>query len=245
MEHKRTESMELIQDGREDMGVKRHRIMMEDRNRGLKKILRQKSGVTLVELVVTFALLAIFMTAACQVMADAIKVYHKIRAVGEARQVADTLMDKVCAMIEGAKDTSPVEISGDGSRISFTEKTGSAVCITTTDHWKEIGDTDPESSNSRNPGKYDGKDNLAVIYYYAVFDPGASDGVRKNKYQAVDWMFDKGVYMEYTVKSFTFQWAKSGGEYPANVIKAVLTLESPRYGEYTASRYIQCYNLPQ
>lgn len=215
------------------------------RKQNINRILHQRSGVTLVELVVTFALLTIFLTSTCLVMADGIKVYHKLRALSEAGQVSDTLMDKICTMVEGAKATSPVEMRGDGSILSFTEKTGSSVCITTTRHWKEIGDTDTESSNYRHPDKYDGTDNLVVIYYYAVFDQDTSDAVRKNKYQAVDWMFDEAVYMDYTVKSLTFQWAdEDGGEYPENVVQVQLVIESPRYGEYTAARYVRCYNLP-
>lgn len=224
------------------MDMKCRMIILKE---NLKKILRRRGGVTLVELVVTFALLTIFLTATCQIMASGIKVYHKIRAVGEARQAADTLMDKVCTMLEGAKATSPVTIGEGGSRITFTEKSGSSVCITTTRHWKEIKDTDPESSNFRDPGKYDSSENYMVIYYYAVFDQSASDGVRKNKYQAVDWMFDPAFYMGYTVQSLTFKWAdESGTVYPKNVIQVELTLESPLYGEYTAEKFVQCYNLP-
>lgn len=42
-------------------------------------IVSEKLGTTIVELVVTFALIAIFANGTCQVIANAIKVYHRMQ----------------------------------------------------------------------------------------------------------------------------------------------------------------------
>ena len=67
----------------------------------LRSILKEKKGVTLVELVVAFALIAMFAAGVCQAASSAMKVYQKIRGRNQARQTADTLMDKIVGEIQG------------------------------------------------------------------------------------------------------------------------------------------------
>ena len=47
----------------------------------LKKALRNKRGVTLVELVVTFALISLFVVLSTQVISSAMSVYYKIQSI--------------------------------------------------------------------------------------------------------------------------------------------------------------------
>jgi hypothetical protein len=80
----------------------------------------------------------------------------------------------------------------------------------------------------------DGKNYLAIHYYEVKTGDKVS-------YYAVDWMFDKAVYMGYYVKDISF--AKAGDDYDSNVIEVSITTASEKYGEYTTKSYVHCYNM--
>ena len=69
---------------------------------GRRRILN-KSGATLVEMVVTFALLGLFLVVACQAVSYCAKVYYQVKGVSYGRQIASTLMDKIVGELEGAQ----------------------------------------------------------------------------------------------------------------------------------------------
>lgn len=56
-----------------------------------------------------------------------------------------------------------------------------------------------------------------------------------------NWTFDKKTYMGYTIKELTFSQPK--GDYANNIIYMSLTLTSPKYGDYSVGKYIECYNF--
>ena len=63
-----------------------------------------KKGVTMTELIVTFALISIFVMLAGQVIASAMGIYHKIQSVEYGKQVSDTIMNKIIGELSGAQD---------------------------------------------------------------------------------------------------------------------------------------------
>lgn len=217
----------------------------------IKQSLKSKQGMTLVELVVTFALLALFATSTCMMLSTAIRVYHQIRGLNNARQVCDTLMDKITGQIEGAQVGVPtgetagqkktLKIYKDGSVIELYDRTGSHIAITTTDHYDGIQGVEV-------PGKYnpDVDQNQMVIYYYPVLSQSgsASEENRQTRYAAVDWLYDKAAYMGFEIKSLKFYWvAPDGVDYNKNVFKVELELTSPQYGSFKSTRYLECYNF--
>lgn len=75
-----------------------------------------KKGATMAELLVTFALLAIFLTSAAAIMTPATVVYQKIKHQSYARNVSDILMEKICGELAGASDAVNVVVADDGSK---------------------------------------------------------------------------------------------------------------------------------
>lgn len=214
----------------------------------IKTILKNRRGITLVELVVTFALLGLFATSTCLMLSSAIKVYHQIRGLNNAIQVSDTLLDKITGVFEGAqvgsakgniiKDTRTLKIAADGTYVDLYDRTGSHIVITTTDH----GGVIPER-----PALADTLKNQLLIYYYPVKTSKADlsgNEINDTFYEGVDWRYDTSAYMGFSVKSLTFTWVgQDGGEYPKNVFKVDLTLVSDRDGEFESTRYVECYNF--
>lgn len=94
------------------------------------RIINNRKGFTLVELVVSFALIAIFMTATLGVSAGALKVYNRVSQLAKARVVADMLAETVVAELQTAvaggagEHESILEVSG--SQVAYKNRQGRA-----------------------------------------------------------------------------------------------------------------------
>lgn len=73
-----------------------------------------------------------------------------------------------------------------------------------------------------------------VVHYYPVV-------VASGEVKSTDWVFDQKAYMGYSINELKFTQPK--GDYADNIIYMSLTLHSSRYGDFTYTEYIQCYNL--
>lgn len=189
---------------------------------GLKirnKILKQNKGFTLVELMVTFALLGLFMVAVTKVISYTVIIYHEAKAADYGLEVAGELGDKVSGIVSSMRvdiDMSLNDIlkNGDMTKLPCV-KDGSFYMMDATGCPVSIGKDDAGY--------------LKIVYYKENED---------KSYKAVPWYFDKKAYMGYSIQDFNLD--KASGEYPDNVYKFEVTLHSDRYGEYSASRYIRC-----
>lgn len=183
------------------------------------------SGVTLTELIVTFALLAIFLIAATRVISYVIGIYYAASGNSYGLQVSNMISNKIVGQIEGASAVmEPVvskgAISADIDSITLIDKTGSKITIFA-------------SPQSRPDGTSEG---MYLNIHYDEVKEGSS-----LKYEPVDWRFDSKAYMGYIVKGLKFE--NPGTDYPDNVLKMTLVLHSDRYGDYTSTYYIKCVNV--
>lgn len=214
--------------------MRRQRKPSGEIKRRLCALFRQKAGVTIVELIVTFLLITLFTTGTCRLMADSMNIYNKIRVLNHVQQSMDTILDKVTGEIEGA------QVNMRGKADSGEDVAGNIQpTLTITADQKSIKLYDRTSSeitiSSGKDRENDGKD--VVIITYAAVQGSSGD----ETYREVKWMFDRSVYVDFQVKKLKFSLAGEG--YPKNVIKVELTLTSPRYGDYTNTRYVACYNF--
>lgn len=224
----------------EDM---KHSILFIQKKKHCMKGYKNKRGVTLIELIVTFALISLFTVLSCQLLSTAFGVFYRIQYLNYGMQVSDTLMDKIGGEIEGALvgvtrpgiDNEP-DADGEhtliirGDSIDFYEKTGSHIKI--------------RSGVPDYKDEYVDKNfNQLVIHYYGVTSVKEGTEV-KVIYDAVDWTFDKNMYLGYQIEELTFSQADpTGAEYPQSVIVIKLRLKHSKYGVYESTRYIDCYNF--
>lgn len=193
------------------------------KNNSMEKL--NNKGTTLVELTVSFALLALFMVAATRIISYTVTIYHSAKAATYGMEVSNMISNKVVGQIEGAKDSTPVVVtSGAGGidTISFMDETGSKVSISAAPQ------TMPGGGST--PGNY------MCIYYDEVTDGSV-------KYDAVEWRFDSEAYMGYTVSELDFEYP--GTEYGKNVLRMNLSLHSEKYGEYETAYYIKCVDVDE
>ena len=69
----------------------------------MKKLKNDNAGITLAELVVTFALMGIFLAAAAAVISSSIMVHAQMSGTMYASTVSETLLDKVTGELAGAR----------------------------------------------------------------------------------------------------------------------------------------------
>jgi hypothetical protein len=188
-----------------------------------RRTLRGRGGYTLTEMVVTFALLAIFSVALLYVITASSNIYSSASGHAYAQTVSETILEKVSGEISDAQpgaqnqygvtvlDGSGQIAGGAGEGIAFCGRTGSQVYIVTAD-------------------------GQVLIHYRPVED-------NSRHLKAVDWTFDDAVYHGFRVESLTFSIVQKDGA-NTNVIRMQLTLKNEKTGfTYEAERYAQCYNF--
>lgn len=92
-------------------------------------------GSTLAEMIVTFALIGIFMTAAVGVIGSAVITHTEITAAMYAQTVSETLMDKITGELAAAQANHEpaVVIDEFGEEIAFYNRNGEAVVCSVED----------------------------------------------------------------------------------------------------------------
>lgn len=214
--------------------------------RKLRQLLRQlhkkNGGFTLVEMIATFMLIGLFMIAASKVIANTMSVYYEAKGTANGMQVSSIIAAKIQSEIEGAKPEQIIRevTNADGTVSDQTEEYVMQLSPdpalgggSETGGCNKIEFTDAKGSHVYIGVNTDG---YLVVHYFM----DSADGTPEDK---TDWMFDKKSYMGYTIKELKFRQPK--GDYAENIIYMSLTLHSPRYGDFTYTEYIQCYNLDE
>jgi len=214
-------------------------------------------GSTLIEMLVCFALLGIFMSAAAVIISNVTNVYFDVKGQTYGRQVADIVMSKISGEIEGAKISKEDEFTRPVIFRSFEDEAVNNLSGTKIDLYDR---TDTHIQIYVEDGEL-------KIRYFEINPPKAKpdpeyDAGHKDE---VIWTFDEAVYMGYSIKSLRFVPANKGkadtgtdttiedtaykdkaagsNEYPGNVVGVYLTLESPQYGEFYFYKYVKMYNI--
>lgn len=197
------------------------------------RILNNK-GMTLVEMLATFALLGLFMVAATRVIAYVMGIYYAAKGNTYGLEVTNMISNKIVGQLEGASTINSFERDLNGTKtpwktplitdssdgldvIKFVDSTGSVVTFSV-----------PSTTQVLN------------INYAETQNYNAETG---EGYAETNWYFDPAAYMGYTIYKFDF--TDPGDAYPDNVIKLDLGVTSPKYGEFDTSYYIKCYGVDE
>lgn len=216
-------------------------------------------GSTLIEMIVCFALLGIFMSAAAVVLANVTNVFFDVKGQSYGRQVADIILGKITGEIEGAKisiepgsygqpliyQTSADAAAGNisGYKIDLYDRTDTHIQMYAEDgalkiRYFEINPPKPKSTPEYQAGHRD-----EVIW---TFDEAVYQGYKITSLRFVPANMGRGGSSEElgtTMEDSAYEYTFAENDYPGNVVGVYLTLESPQYGEFYAYRYIKMYNL--
>lgn len=213
-----------------------------DKAARIKKL--NNAGLTLVEMIVTFALLGLFMVAATRVISYTVNIYYAAKGINMGLEVSNMVTDKVAGMMSGMRNDIEMNLDTLGTTLTADDSFDGSVTTT----------TDFPVMNQDNSAIYFVDESGCPVRIGLKNDPADSDGYLQItyfsednsvpgviSYKAVPWYFAKENYMGYNVKDFTIE--KAGADYPDNVFKLTCTVTSERFGDYTAERYIKCRNL--
>lgn len=205
---------------------------------------KKNTGTTLVEIIVTFALLGIFLAASAAIIGLISNQYFHVKGETYSKQVTDILMEKVSSEIEGAKylpsatgeeDANPdyPQFADDYKSISIYDRTDTKVTLSASDG--------------------------ELLLDYAGFTDNVNPSNSRN---ATTWKFDQGVYNGYTLEELYFVRGDQLGSFMGNVTGAsdfgltsgqvsygkditvvFLKLNSAKYGDYYTYRVVKMYNV--
>lgn len=201
---------------------------------------RKDHGATLIEMIVCFALLGIFMACASALITSITSIYYSIRGEIYSREVSDIVMEKIVSELDGAKYTKETEpgvdygnpkISADHKSIDLYDKTDTRVIL-----------------------RKNNKDKLEIYYYPIQYEPGSADN--RN---ATNWYFDDSVYNGFFVADLAFYRGGDSitaevsteyglgsidmNDYGDNVVLVLLKMNSEKYGVYHYHRFVRMANV--
>ena len=192
----------------------------------ITRLKKNRTGATLVEVMVTFALIGLFLLAATTAVSAAMNAFYRMEAISRAIVVSDTILDKAegelsGAMADGASLCLGGSTEGDGwwSTICFYTANGS-----------------PVRMQSEDAG--DGKGKFS-LYYYPVQDTSGTD--TSGNSSGTDWTFDEKFYQGFWVTQLSFRW-NGTVESPDNIIEIKLSLTNGT-ASYSQTRFVQCTNF--
>lgn len=212
-----------------------------------KRLQLNNEGTTLVELIVSFVLLSLFMVAATRVISYTMITYYEAKAIANGMEVCNLISNKISSELEDSladsflqmnskewkqserlhfAESTPTTslnmmLSQDGNKIVYYDKNGNQVCL------------------------YVDERGYLVFHYYPIIY-GENDPSNR---LSDDWVYDPGAYLGYTVNSIKISQAKYNddgtinGDYNDNILKLEISVHSPKYGEYYVVQYIECYNF--
>ena len=214
--------------------------------RNHKRISRMNNrGTTLVEMLVCFVLLAIFLVAAFSIITHIASLYYQVKGETYGKQVSDIILEKAQAEIEGAKLDGDVILFGEGETEGAADNTaGSNITLYDKTNTKVMLFADELSDTC--------SDVVFKIHYYEFTN-------EEGKTNANTWKFDKNVYNGYQISELKFirggslndgtnqALANSYGindttGYGNDVVVILLKLHSERYGDYKSYRFVRMYN---
>lgn len=209
-----------------------------------RKKTKSNKGMTLVEMVVSFALLSIIVAASTVIISNVTVLYYRVRGENYARQISNIVITKITSEVSGAKfSTKNVaanprilkKIDGvtlDGNAIELYDRTNTRVRI------------------------YSENGHLKVHYPSITVE----DDDTKNRTDT-DWNYDEKIYNGFTIDELYFVQADAYEntdlatrygitgfdmtQYPDNVIAVYMTLSSPKYGKFQVYRYVRVYEAPE
>lgn len=199
-----------------------------------------KKGFTLVELIVSFAILMILLGGVVALLPAFFNQYNHVQNTARTQSIGTTLLELLEGQLGYATSTINIVTtkSDDYDIIEFDDKDGNEVKLSVlTDSFKEYLNNSENYIIDKGNNKLD-KD--LFIFHYT--ETKSVENADKTLRDAVNWGYNTDFYMNNIVKEFHVQPA--GNEYRRNVLQVSFTLINSRNGmENKFTRLIECSNF--
>ncbi|MBQ8596935.1 MAG: hypothetical protein IJ409_04015 [Lachnospiraceae bacterium] len=182
---------------------------------------KDNRGTTLAEMIVTFALIGIFLVSAAGIISSAVILHSRLSSSMYAQSVGETLIDKLTGELAAAQP------KGYRSLVIGESETAGGT----------LGEGVAFYDREGNKARCFVREGRLVFSY--------EESVKVNEYGEVmvsperEWMLDDKAYMGYQITDI--QFAKLGDK---NVLEITIKIKNLKTGfEYTVSRCTGCYNF--
>ncbi len=212
----------------------------------MKRLWKNRGGFTLVEIIVTFTLTAIFMSSAAMVLSTFMRSHAVASAVATEQDVAAIVMDTITGSLDGALYSGYFQ-SADGfnpegeTKPALSGEAGKkpALLIRNEGGNSVVWYFDEESGNAVKMylKQEDGKGCLAMDYFV---NPGA-EAETGAAWEKVPWQLGTGVYQNCSLEKFTVSQVNN-----TSCLKIEVIIKNPLAGDehlFTMQRAVDCYNL--
>ena len=196
----------------------------------LFRTIKNNDGFSLIELIVAFMLLSIFMTAACTLLTNYTKLYTQINTMALGENVAETVMSTI---EDSISRSSSVEIDDDKYLVDGTFKDGDRLVYKTPNGNTIIlyafDDSDPDDNGI-----------LRLLQSKTFPDPTADDSKK--------WSLGKEAYMKYRISELNFEkYSKStGNDAHKNIVYVTMKIRNTQTGSETIrKKLIECYETEE
>ncbi len=232
----------------------------------MKRLRKNCKGFTLVEIIVTFTLTAIFMSAAALTLSTFMRSHTVASAVATEQSVASIVIGTASDALSAAGYESDIfgdngnglhlpageSVSAPSDSLDEDAKKKCALLILddgtgNSEVWYVDGETNnvvrmyvKEESGS---GESAEKKGYLALDYYVRPEAGPAIGVEWKK---VPWQLGKGVYQNCSIESFNVSVVKTPAGAPSSCLSITLKLKNGLAGEdhsFTLKRAFDCYNL--
>lgn len=214
----------------------------------MKKLKNNRSGFTLVEIIVTFALTALFISSATLVLSTFLKSHAVASAVATEQDVASMIIETVSGELSAAGYVQNTDFRDAG----LNDFVGAPILPPNV--------TDEEAKNyrlvikngsevwyfsgaSKNVVRMYLKDQFLTLEYYVKPKADAPEGT---PWETTEWKLGEASYHGCSLDSFSVEQIKKEDGTPTSCLEVTLKLSNRLAGEgntYTMRRSFDCYNL--
>lgn len=204
------------------------------KNKRQLNIRKDNKGTTLAEMIVTFALIGLFLACAVAVISSSVLMHGEITGAMRAQTVGDMLLTKITGELAAAQ-LGPADEYG---LIWETSEGAPAMIIgSSEDTGADVGNGVAFYSRDGLKTRIYIKDGLLILHYDALHRINPDGTVISEPER--EWGFDSRTYMGYRITDFEVFRANDG-----NVIEVKITLLNLKTGyEYSARKTVGCYNF--
>lgn len=192
---------------------------------------KKKFGFTLVELIVSFAVLSILLGAVAVLLPSFLNQYNHVQSTSRTQTIGNTLMELIEGQLSYATSSINLNtVDNNGFTIvEYDDQDGNAVYMSVlTDDFKTKYGSENKLSN-----------NLFILRYAEASDSGDAGLVNR---QAIDWGYTDDFYLNNKVTAFTV--SKAPSEYRENILEVSFTLTNSKNGmENKFTRLVECTNF--
>lgn len=183
---------------------------------------KDNRGITLTEMIVTFALVAIFMAAAVSVITSAVVTHSELTASMYAQSVGEMLLDKVTGELAGANAE-----KGHGIVISSRQQKEEELIESSAEFY------------DRERRKTTCKINNGLLTFHYPQEVVTDREGRTSIGEEEDWALEEKAYMGFRVTHMQIRRANE-----ENILEITIQIKNLKTGyEYTTSRCTKCYNF--